>query len=141
VNSILHIILPGYHNSLTKNPKAPSATTKSGEYATIQTNPALTIYDGCKAAGSQSTATPPIHIFHPIFETFMQRINNPNFQPLPLIVLETQELMCTTSIIASTEARKAEDITIKLSRILGQVFHGIVNFDKTSPDAAGLMGL
>jgi hypothetical protein len=54
------------------------------------------------------------------------------------IVLETRELMRATSIIASTEARKAEDITIKLSRILGQVFHGTVNFDKTSPDAAGL---
>lgn len=104
----------------------------------IQADPALTIYDGRKADGGPSTAAPPIHIFHPIFETFMRRINDPNFQPPPSIILETRELMRSTSIIAYTEARKAEDICIKLSHIIGQVVHGIVNFDKTSPDAAGL---
>lgn len=52
--------------------------------------------------------------------------------------METRELMRSTSIIANTEVGKTEDITIKLSHILGQVCHGIVNSDKTSPDAAGL---
>ena len=124
--------------SLTKNPKEPSTAAKSSDYAIIQTNPALAIYDGRKAAGGQSTAAPPIHIFHPIFEAFVRRINDPNFEPPLSTILATEELMRSTSIIANTEGRKAEDVCIKLSRILGQVLHGIINFDKTSPDAAGL---
>ena len=49
--------------------------------------------------------------------------------------------MRSTSIITDTEAGKAGDMCIKLSHIIGQVLHGIINFDKTSPDAAGLCNI
>ena len=77
-------------------------------------------------------------IFHSIFETFVRRISDPNFQPPFSLILETQELMRSASIITNEKAGKAKYMCIKLSRIIGQLHHGIVNFEKTSPEAAGL---
>lgn len=116
------------------NSKSPSTAAKSGEYKRTQANSAIAIYDGRNEFGDGSTVAPPIHIFHPIFETFTRLINDPNLQPPPPFVRETQELMRSASTI---ESDKVEHICNKLSTLIAQFLHGSDNPDKTSADAVG----
>jgi hypothetical protein len=45
---------------------------------------------------------PPVQIFHPVFQEFLDRINNPEFEPDELVISIVSELMPTTMELGSS---------------------------------------
>ena len=86
---------------------APKAAW-SDQHTTLQGKPATAIYNGtfvCDTTGQPKVVTiaPPIQIFHPIFQEFLDRINDPEFEPDIEVALKVSRLMPYSSVVHTYE--------------------------------------
>ncbi|KAF8638436.1 hypothetical protein AX17_002218 [Amanita inopinata Kibby_2008] len=96
------------------------------EYAAIQRDPDLVIYDGRYTPPVQPTVAPPLPIFHPIFELFIRLLGDKNFQPTLQDITKTHEVMGRASVIVPTEAVRYYRT---ISELLKAIIH-VVNNDE-----------
>ena len=77
---------------------------------------------------------PPVQIVHPIFNLFVQLVDDPSAQPTNKDLKLTEELMHLLSIIDTSELKRNAEIRTKLTAILGLDVHDEPNTDKSSAD-------
>ncbi|KAF8965900.1 hypothetical protein BDZ97DRAFT_1729574 [Flammula alnicola] len=126
-----------YHKIVSTPGKSPSVGAKSEEYASIQTNVNEAIHDGRDPSHSPfSTVAPPVQIFHPIFDQFIQLVSDPSVQPTNDEVRQAQELMHLLSAIGTQEPNRSSVIraNTKLMEILQVDVRPEPHTDGTSTD-------
>jgi hypothetical protein len=112
--------------------KSPSGGAKSNEYRKSQASDALVIYDGRRDPKKLTTA-PPIQIFHPIFDDFTQKVNDPVF-PLTFDDLKNvRDLMSNLCEINPAEPPYGAMLRHYLRKILGVTILE-EQFDGCKPD-------
>ena len=89
----------------------------------MQKNSKTVIYNGFYVSKQYPypeviTIAPPVQIFHPIFQEFLDRIDNPTFKPDKEIISAVSELMLYTSEIDSSEDKALENLRPRLSQLL-----------------------
>ena len=114
--------------------KPPSRAARSKDYAGLQREPNFAIYDGRYAPEAGTTVAPPIQIFHPVFEGFIRRLEDPTLRPIRDFLVLVQQFMAEASKIRSLERDRAEKYRDMLRQILRFVFHTASNIDKTEAD-------
>ena len=77
---------------------------------------------------------PPVQIFHPIFQEFLDRIDDPTFKPDKEMVSTVSELMLSTTKIHSSEDNAVENLRPLLSKLLGGHLGQIISTGKRVPD-------
>ncbi len=101
----------------------------------MQKNEAKAIFDGrISNVDGPSTIAPPIELFHPIFERFMRRIENPSLEPTAEEIAQVCKLASAVSVIHPAEAGRFVRCRNQLASILGTVIHPEPNLDGTSAD-------
>ncbi|KAG5653608.1 hypothetical protein H0H81_011980 [Sphagnurus paluster] len=103
--------------------KPSSKVAKAVKYTQIQRLKNHAIYDGRYTTDGSSTAGPPIQIFHPVFETFTRRLENPTLQPTREFLALVQQFTDEASEICPREARRVEQHRETLLKILGFSTH------------------
>lgn len=118
--------------------KPPSEGAKSNGYRINQADEALAIYDGRRAVNALvSTIGPPIQIFHPIFDYFLQTVINPDIQPTIEDLENVQDLMDHGSQVGLKEEGTRgynQQVRKRLRKILKADLHEEPNPDGTRPD-------
>ena len=102
---------------------APKAAW-SNQHAKLQGKPATAIYNGssvCDIAGQPKVVTiaPPIRIFHPVFQEFLDRINDPKFEPDEEVALEVSRLMSYSSEVHTYEDANFSELRRILAGLSG----------------------
>ena len=111
------------------NAKAPGDSAKSSKYTKSQI--AYSICDGrYKANGPRTSVAPPIQLFHPAFEYFLDGLKSNDALPDDIIV-QTVEYMKAATAIYESEGKRRQVLTPLLCAILGFNIQTIQNVDKT----------
>ena len=90
---------------------------KSNEYRKSQGSDALVIYDGRRDLNTPTIA-PPIQLFHPIFDDFTEKVNNPHFLPTFDDLESVHKLMSDMCKINPVETPYGGTIRERLGKIL-----------------------
>ncbi|KAG5651768.1 hypothetical protein H0H81_007521 [Sphagnurus paluster] len=122
VASLPEVQHTGYIRAQRFIDKAPSIGAKSSEYAKTQRITDQAVYDGRHELYGGSTLGPPIQIFHPIFEAFIRRLENPQSYTGEFLAL-VQKFMEKTSGIYPDEKERAWNCTESLTDIIGYDAH------------------
>ena len=77
---------------------------------------------------------PPIHIFHPVFQEFLDRINDPGFEPNKEVVSAVSELLLLTIEIQPLEDDALNKLHPLLSKLLGICVEQTILAGIYSPD-------
>ena len=114
----------GHNEAIEANRLAPSRAARSKEYATLQGKPETVIYNGsfvCNHRGRPNivTVAPPIQIFHPVFQEFLQCIHDPGFKPDESAVEYALKLMFLCSAIHPSEDAALPQLRTLLGKLLG----------------------
>ncbi|KAF9261326.1 hypothetical protein L218DRAFT_961613 [Marasmius fiardii PR-910] len=83
--------------------KPPSQGAQASLFANTQKDKAQVICDGHHAFGGGDTSSPPLTIFHPIFQKFLCRVSDKSIQPPPEYIQYAVKLMEDASNIKTTE--------------------------------------
>ena len=131
----------GYCEAKRPLPVPPPTAATPREYAKSQKNPKTAIYDGFYARNSGHptviTVAPPIQIFHPGFQEFLDRIDDPNLEPDEAALSFVSELLPTASEIAPSEEIALYRLLPLLDSLLGRVV-GTAAGGKRIPDGMTL---
>jgi hypothetical protein len=116
---------------------SPSDSIKSSHYRSFQETP-HPIYDGRYVTDSPiSTLAPPVELFHPVFASFLDAVNNTSLE-VPLAILNaTSRLMDIASRLHETEAERKSALEDLLSLAISQPFSLHSNVDRTRSDGVG----
>lgn len=99
------------------------------------------MYDGFYAEKSGHptviTIAPPIQLFHPVFQEFLDRIDDPGFEPDEASLSFASALLPTASEIRSSEEAALSKLRPLLSKLLDRVV-GTVAAGKRIPDGMTL---
>lgn len=104
-------------------PKPPSVAATSTERYKLQANPETAIYDGFYVRGKYQivdTVAPPVQVFHPVFQQFLDRIEDPTFKPSDVGVRAVSEVMSTSVEIRPSESEAFSALRPLLSKLLGR---------------------
>ncbi|KAJ3512189.1 hypothetical protein NLJ89_g3661 [Agrocybe chaxingu] len=129
ITEVIAITHKKYKSSLEKNVNAPSpsASAKSGGYATFQKD-GDPIYDGRYVATFPAeTRAPPIQIYHPDFAHFWDDSTNANLEVPPAVVRATARFMGNASGIYKNEDFWRSAIRSKLLDVISLGMEKIVN--------------
>ncbi|TCD71383.1 hypothetical protein EIP91_010089 [Steccherinum ochraceum] len=142
----------GYRNTLAgaKTMKSPSVAAKSLQYGKYQADPRFVIYDGFYMIPKQSpslrgqpslepvrsTIAPPIQIFHPVFDTLLEDLANPNFKPDADIIPKVSDMMQEAAEIIVSEPRRNAVLRKHLSIIFGRSSDQILEDNNRSADGS-----
>ena len=120
---------------------SPSTTATSTEYAKLQKNSKTAMYDGFYAEKrghpTVITVAPPIQLFHPVFQEFLDRIDDPKFEPDEASLSFASALLPATSRIPRSEEVALQKLRPLLGNLLGRVV-GTVVTGKLIPDGMTL---
>ena len=127
-------------------PVPPSTAATSREYAKLQKNSKTAVYDGYYARKQGPhptvvTVAPPLRIFHPVFQEFVDRVNDPAFEPSDEVVSIISELTSTAAEIHPSEDRALLELRPLLSRLLGGFVGQVASTGTRSPDGMMLKQL
>ncbi|KAI9437469.1 hypothetical protein H4582DRAFT_278628 [Lactarius indigo] len=113
----------------------PSDGAKSAGYRKIQATDALAIYDGRMVPDSPlSTFSPPVQIFHPIFNDFIRSVNDSKVQPTTDDLKHVYKFMSIVSDISGSEKDYSNRLLPQLRLILNADVHEERSPDGTRPD-------
>ena len=117
-------------------PVPPTATTSRG-CAKLQKNSKTAVYDGYYAHKqglhpTVVTIAPPIQTFHQVFQEFVDRVNDPAFEPSDEVVSIISELMSTAAEIDPSEDKALLRLRPLLSRLLGGFVGQVPSMSLTS---------
>ena len=103
---------------MEKTPPVPSHGAKSKNFVRAQASLETAIYDGFYNPNRWvPTIAPPIQVFHPVFNSFLRAISDPNLVPHPEVLKSVSHFMDkATSVIP--EYAKNTDLRELLSNIL-----------------------
>ena len=91
------------------------------ERAKLQGDIGTAIYDGYFKPGRPvETIAPPIQIFHPVFQQFSDRINDPTFEPDEATIVSVSKLMSATMELFSSEIEAFNKLHPLLSDLVGK---------------------
>jgi len=114
---------------------SPSQGAKSTGYRVTQGDDAQVIYDGRWAwDGISSTISPPIQLYHPVFDEFLYLANSPDTQPTAKDLRDVYEFMWFLSEVGRSENKLGEGLRARLTNILGFTIHEETIFHRTRPD-------
>jgi len=120
----------------TRGP-SPSQGAKSTGYRAIQSDDAQVIYDGRWAwDGISSTISPPIQLYHPVFDQFLYLANSPDTRPTAKDLEDVYEFMWYVSEVGRKESRPGGGLHTRLMNILESEIHEETNLDGSRPDGA-----
>lgn len=123
----------GYRNILANPGITPAEGSKATEYARVQARKSYAIHDGrLPDAANFATVAPPIQIFHPIFDTFLQHIEDPSTHPNEELLILTQRFMHLLSVVGLSENERDEDIRTALTDILGLDIYEELNANRSA---------
>ena len=96
----------------------------SKEYAELQAKSTTTIHDGsfvCNITGQPKviTVAPPIHIFHPGFQEFLDRSDDPEFEPDREVITQVSRLTLHSSRIYPSEDTALSELRKLITDLLG----------------------
>ena len=77
---------------------------------------------------------PPVQIFHPVFQEFLDRIDDPAFKPDKEVFSAVSELMLSTAEICSSEDDALEKLRPLLSQLLGAYLGQTTSTGTRGPD-------
>jgi hypothetical protein len=97
------------------------------------------MYDGsfvCNVTGNPKLVTiaPPIQIFHPVFQEFLDDINNPKFKPEEDVVAKVSHMMTLSSRIYSSEDAALSEIRRSLNELLGGRMEQVISRKSRNSD-------
>jgi hypothetical protein len=116
---------------------SPSQAAKSSGYRANQSDDAQVIYDGRWARdGISSTIGPPIQLYHPVFDEFINLVNAPDTKPDTKDLIDVYELMDYVSEVGRKENRFNAGLRTRLTNILESEIHEESNPDGSRPDGA-----
>jgi hypothetical protein len=117
---------------------SPSQGAKSTGYHAIQSDYAQVIYDGRWAQGGiNSTIGPPIQLYHPIFDQFINLVNALDTEPTTKDLKNIYELMEYVSEVGQKNRYcYSAGLQARLTNILGFMIHGERNPDGSWTDSA-----
>ena len=103
---------------------SPSTAAISREYAKLQKNSKTAIHDGfyaCKQPPHPTVVTiaPPVQIFHPVFQEFLDRVDSPTFQPDEEVLSIVSKLMPTVTEIHPSEYNAFANLRPLFTKLLG----------------------
>ncbi|KIM45752.1 hypothetical protein M413DRAFT_442362 [Hebeloma cylindrosporum] len=133
-----------YHNTVLTPGATPSEGAKSSGYRKIQADNAQAIYDGRRAPHGLSTVAPPIQIFHPIFDDFINLVNDPGVQPTSDDLKQVQELMHYVAEVGRVDEGNGgynAGLRKRLRNILQADVHEEPNSDGTMADGVVILQL
>ncbi|KAK0196839.1 hypothetical protein F5146DRAFT_18803 [Armillaria mellea] len=141
LSSTLHIsyllsltqINQGYKRTIKAARDTPSSNSHYNNYIKNQASDAAILDGRYDPANSIPTVAPPIQLYHPVFADFLDAMGDTSDLPENLVV-ETGELMRSTSRIAVLERNRSLPSRMHLSKILGFPLSQVVNLNKTSAD-------
>ena len=119
-------------------PVPPAAATSRG-CAKLQKNSKTAVYDGYYAHKqglhpTVVTIAPPIQTFHQVFQEFVDRVNDPAFEPSDEVVSIISELMSTAAEIDPSEDKALLRLRPLLSRLLGGFVGQVTSIGTSTPD-------
>ena len=122
---------------------SPSKAATPKEYARFQQSSKTAIYDGFYAHNwgehpTVVTVAPPVEIFHPVFQQFLDRIDDPTFKPAPDVIPVVSQLMSATMEIHSSEDAAFAKLRPLLSDLLGTCVGQIASTKSRTPDGVVL---
>ena len=80
------------------------------------------------------TIAPPIQIFHPVFQEFLDRINDPKFEPDEEVAAQVVHLMSHSSHIYHLEAATLSGLRKILTDLLGGYVAQAISSNSRNPD-------
>ena len=80
------------------------------------------------------TIAPPIQIFHPVFQEFLDRINDPKFEPDEEVAAQVVHLMSHSSHIYHLEAAALPELRKILTDLLGGYMAQAISGGSRNPD-------
>ena len=99
---------------------SPSAAP-SWERSKLQGDVKTAIFDGYFNPGRPvETMAPPIQIFHPVFQQFSDRINDPTFEPDEATIVSVSKLMSATMELYPSESEAFNKLHPLLSDLVGK---------------------
>ena len=130
--------LSGHDKAKIAKRSAPSEAARSRDYSSYQGKPSIAIYNGFFVSDEYGgpkviTIAPPVQIFHPVFQQFLDRIDDPTFAPDEEVVARVSRLMPYSSRLHPS----GDDAPVKLRGHLavllqGHMMQGML-FDPRSP--------
>jgi len=135
---------PGYREARIPLSVPPSTAATSREYAKLQKNSKTAMYDGFYAEKrghpTVITVAPPIQLFHPVFQEFLDRIDDPKFEPDEASLFFASALLPTASEIPPSEEVALYKLRPLLSSLLDRVVGTVVS-GKRIPDGMTLKSI
>ena len=114
---------------------SPSQGAKLTGYCAIQSDDAQVIYDGWWARdGISPTISPPIQLYHPVFDEFLYLANSLDTQPTAKDLEDVYEFMWYASKIGWKESNFGGGLHSHLTNILESKIHKETNLDGSRPD-------
>ena len=114
-----HLIQPDFCKNIKCDGQAPSQGAKSLNYVDIQRQSDGAIYDGRYPHDGKPTTASPIHIFHPIFEAFIRRLQRPTQEPTRRNMKLVGKIMDLLTQIRCPKWKRGRDIRNALKEALG----------------------
>ncbi|KAH9052698.1 hypothetical protein EDB87DRAFT_1715971 [Lactarius vividus] len=129
-----------YNKTVATLGPSPSEGAKSTGYRKIQANVAQAMYDGRTVLDSLSTISPPVTIFHTIFDEFISSVNDSNTHPTADDLKHVYEFMSIVSDISESEKTYSNGLLPQLRRILKADVRQEQSPDGTRPDGREIGG-
>ena len=124
-----------FRNNIKYTSPVPSQGAKSPNYVDVQRESGGAIYDGRYPHDGHSRRAAPIHIFHPVFEAFICRLQRPTEEPTRRYLKLLRKIMDLLTQIRRPEWKRGRDFREALRDVLGHTLILEANDDDTRTDS------